>query len=252
MLQQHGLPMPFAAPIRSANPSIDPFCILQALCSWVWGHGGDFCSPDGRHVWFNQPEALAAMHEYFQLFRYVTPANIPELEKLGNSEAFRQGLAAITFGTMTVMAPWDEVPAQVRENWGVTAFPQAGLVGGTSLVVWDYSLHERAAVELVRFLTESASELSLSKPLYTLPSRLSTLVEPDFQSDPLWREAIRAAREGRSSPPVKLWGMIEEKLMNILHQIANAIIADPSLDLDQAIRKPVEQLARMLSLTLAQ
>ena len=94
--------------------------------------------------------------------------------------------------------------------------------------------------------------LSLSKSLFTLPPRLSTLAEPDFQNDPLWKAATQAAKAGRSSLSVKLWGLIEEKLLLVLHQIADTIIADPSLDLDQAIRKPVEQQARILSLTLAQ
>jgi multiple sugar transport system substrate-binding protein len=252
LLKQNGIRMPFGAPVRSTNLTNDPFCILQALCSWVWARGVDFCAPDGKSVWFFHPETLAALHDYFQLFRSVMPEDVPELVKLGNSEAFRQGRVAITFGTMTVLSPWDEVPAEVRENWGVAAFPQVGLVGGTSLVIWDYTHRTQDAVDLVRFLTRASSLLHLARPLYTLPPRLSAMSTPEFQDDPLWRDVIKAAKNGRSSPSVKLWGLIEEKLLASLYRIAEAITTDPALDLDTAIRGQVDPLARTLNLTLGQ
>ena len=251
-LKQSGIQIPLAAPVLTASPRRDPFCILQALCSWVWGRGKDFCTPDGKRVLLNEPGILAAMHDYFLLFRSISKDSVPDLMEKGSIQLFRQGQAAITFGTMTMLAPWNELPVEMQENWGVVAFPKAGFVGGTHLVVWEYTRHPKEAVELVRFLTSPPSLLYLAKPLCTLPPRLSVLSAPDFRGDPLWDGVIRAAENGRSSPSIKLWGLIEEKLLNILHQIAEDLIRDPYLDADTVIYMRIEPFAKKLSLTLSQ
>ena len=191
------------------------------------------------------------MHDYFQLFRSVSPAGASELTALGYHQAFERGRAAITFGTMTMFAPWNELPAEMQKNFGIAAFPKIGFVGGTNLVIWSYSPRIRQAVELVDFLTSVPTLLYLAKSLYVIPPRVSVLAEPEFQVDQRWKEAIKAAQNGRSSPLFKMWGLIEDKLLNVLHEIALEVIANRDQDLDLLIRRRIEPLANRLRLLLS-
>jgi len=229
----------------------DQFGILHALASWVWASGGDFCSPDGRHVTFQEPEALKAIQAYFDLLRYISPEGARAMLE-APVNLYQKGQSGIMFSTLSnTTNPADFAPG-VLENTGAAVLPGARFAGGSNLVVWRHSRHEEAAIELVRFLTEAGTLLRLIRPFRALPSRLSALEMPEIMNHPILRVAAESVKDGRSYPRVALWGLVEDRLIRVLIQISLYYISNPTTDLNQLVSHQIDALARRLNITLAQ
>ena len=59
--------MPLAMPTKRSNMT------LHYIASWIWGAGGDFLSPDGANLAFDQPKALEGCMAYYGLRRFLCP-----------------------------------------------------------------------------------------------------------------------------------------------------------------------------------
>jgi multiple sugar transport system substrate-binding protein len=230
---------------------LDSYGTLHSLASWVWTAGGDFCAPDGRRVLFAQPATLKAIVEYFRLLEHLSPdARRLVLER--KDSLFARGEAGLTFGTLMFYANYYSAPPLVQENWRVAPFPGAHFMGGSNLVVWKHAKNERAVLELARFLTSPPIQARCALPLAALPPRLAALATPRITEDPVLSVFADALRGGRSYPSIPLWGLIEDRLVNILLAVGQAVLSGEAPDLDATIRKHLEPLERRLNLTLAQ
>ncbi len=244
-LSQIGVEMPICLPD-------DHHTILHTLASWVWAHGGDFCSTDGKHVLFDQPESLAGIRAYFGLLRYLSADAVKKTSNEKSIDLFCKGQAAIHFHDLPVMAPEREMLPNVFENWGIASFPKPYFMGGTNLVIWQHSSRVHAAVNLVKFLTSANTMKKLMIPFRLLPPRLAVMSTPEFLDDPFLKNLGDAANDGRSYPAVKLWGVIEERLIATLFEIRSAILSDPQADMDSIIEQKITLLAHKLNITLSQ
>jgi len=206
----------------------DQHALLHSLASWVWTAGGDFCSPDGKQILFDRPESLAAMRAYFGLLRHIAPAALKTVDGARSLDVFCQGGSAIHFHDLSLASEQQMAP-QVLENLGVTSFPEPYFMGGTNLVIWQHSARTPAAVSLVKFLTSVPSMAKLVIPFRMLPPRPAVMEMPELQQEPFLSRLGPAAAGGRSYPVVRLWGVIEDRLINALSGIRTAAIADHSL-----------------------
>lgn len=244
-LSEMGIEMPICLPD-------DRHTLLHTLASWVWGQGGDFCSSDGKKVLFDKPESLAGMRAYFGLFRHLTPAAFTKASCERSIDLFCHGYSAIHFHDMPVMFPEREMLPEVLENWGVAPFPKPYFMGGTNLVIWQHSKNTQAAVDLVRFLTSATSMAETVTSFRLLPTRLAVLSMPEFMNDSVLKNLENVAIEGRSYPPVRLWGMIEERLIATLFDMRSDILSNPQADIDSIIHQKIIPLAQKLNITLSQ
>ena len=227
---------------------------LHNVASWIWGAGGDFISADGKRTLFDQAESRAGIRAYFGLHRYLSPA-ARNLSILQSESLYQQGEAAVTIsGPWLVLRDVKEQPvaAEVTANTGATLPPGVPWVGGSNLVIWKHSLHEKLAVELVRFLTSQPVQHSYSQRVGLLPVRLDVLNSSPFADHPLYRVMGEGAKTGRSFPSFSAWGLVEDCLTAELTNLWAKVLADPQLDLDAAINERLGPLARGLGLTLAQ
>jgi multiple sugar transport system substrate-binding protein len=244
-LAQSGVEMPIVL-------TEDRHALLHSMASWIWAAGGDFCSADGKQILFDQPQSLQAIQEYFGLLRYIAPHSLKRLETESSIDLFCQGQSAIHFqGVLTVGLENLMLP-HVHENWGVAAFPKPYFIGGTNLVIWQHSPNIESALQLVQYLTSVKSQVQLSLPFRMLPPRLAVMSTPEYLADPMMRNLGDIPRFGRSYPAVKLWGVIEERLISGLVGIRMAMLADPSADLSTLIEQSIVPLARRLNVVLAQ
>lgn len=172
-LKEMGVSIPLALTTQRSSLTI------HYVASWVWSAGGDFLSPDGIGLAFDQPQALEGCKAYFRLGHYLGPVG-RNLDEDESNRAFRSGKAAVTLNGYWMLDFGEMVP-EVRENLGVVPIPGTPFVGGQDLVIWNHSRHVAAAIKLVEFLhsEEAGKELY---PLYGLPVSEKTWENPPFDT----------------------------------------------------------------------
>ncbi len=244
-LQHSGIQMPIVLPD-------DHYALLHTMASWIWAQGGDFCTADGTRILFDQPESLAAIQTYFGLLRYLSPDALGKASQEKSIDLFCKGHSAIHFHDLPALAPEQEMLPEVLENWGITTFPKPYFLGGTNLVIWQHSSHMTAAVNLVQFLTSVSSMTKVIIPFRMFPPRLAVISMPEFLQDPRLQILEDVTAAGRSYPPVKLWGVVEERLITALVSIRSAVLANPQADLGKIIRQAIVPVAQKLNVALLQ
>jgi multiple sugar transport system substrate-binding protein len=241
MLQDSGCQYPLVLTTIAAPVA------LHEAAHWVWSAGGEFISPDSHEVVFNQPEAIQGFRNYFSLQRFISP------ESLGanpRAELFDSGKAAIHFG-----GPWlgnvgRHLHPEWKENLRIAPVPGITFAGGSSFVIWRYSLHPNECFDLVRFLSMQPISIPASPHDQGLPTRRSALDMPSAESDMFHRTYLQSMQRSRSFPSIRLWGAMEDKLISELSLIWSELFADPNQNLDECLHRHLDPLAKRLNTTL--
>jgi multiple sugar transport system substrate-binding protein len=239
-LQAAGVSVPWVVPTHQARMTI------HNVAGWVWGAGGRFVSDDGKQIRFHEPEARSGIRAYFEMARYLA-LSARDLDDTQSEALFAQGQAAVT-----ISGPWllQLTSPQVAADVGITLPPGVPFVGGSHLVCWKHAVHDEAVIKLIRFLTSWRVQATLGQRSGLLPSRLDVLSNPPFADHPLYRIATQGLERGRSFPSFTLWGLVEDKLNEVLSQLWADLLANPGLDLGQTIAERLASAAQRLDLTL--
>ncbi|MCS7286349.1 MAG: extracellular solute-binding protein [Anaerolineae bacterium] len=240
--------IPLAIPTAPENPT------LHVAASWVWATGGEFMSPDGQKVLFNEPEAVEGFCRYFDLYRYIAPS----IQGMGDAEVnplFRKGRVAILISGQWVLnsiRSGDAAP-EVLENLGVAPVPGVPFVGGGNLVIWQHARYPDLAIETVSFLTSLEMQETCFKALWMLPTRLETLKSDLFEKD----EALRVIRNnllrGKAFKGAYMWGIVEDGLCSLIASIWNTLFAKAEagrVDLRQMVSAELDKLATAINSAL--
>ena len=243
-LSDFGISVPVLIPI-----AVNRFVFLHTVASWVWSAGGQFTSEDGRKIRFNEPEALAGMRKYFSLLRHVAPESRNLLLKEeASKELLRSRNMAITFGTL--LWPLEDIAPQDAHKWHSAVLPGTRFIGGSSLAVWKHTRQKKEVLDLIRFLMQSDIALEYANASWSLPTHkeAQSLAR---EEDPTRRVMIEALSSGRSYRPVRMWGMIETRLLDALTEIATSYLENPQVDIDNLLEKYVVSLAKRLNMSLS-
>jgi multiple sugar transport system substrate-binding protein len=225
-LQEAGVARPWVTPVDPNH--IDT---LHFIASWVWASGGDFISPDGRHVAFNRPATVEAMTHYFELLRYSDGLRLPMGENAA-LDYFVRGEAAMTIVGCGIAYEWlrnNQLPPEFVKNIGFAPVPGVPWIGGDNLVIWKNARmtldRERAALKLAAYLVQPAvQERYANGEDVALPSLNNSLNILPLQESSLTRAVIQSLRTGRSYTPVTLWGKVEMQLSRSLGEIGTLIV----------------------------
>jgi multiple sugar transport system substrate-binding protein len=242
-LQKSGINYPLAINVKSDS------IILHEAAHWVWDAGGNFISADGKRVAFNQPAALQGLRNYFQLRPFISPEL---LGGVSTASLFNTGKAVVHFA-----GPWLGTAAE-NLNWDknapeVIALPGTAFVGGSSLVIWQYTVHPQEAFELVNFLATQPIQAPTSLYRHQVPTRREALNVPLAENDVFHRayfQYLQSIQRGQSFPTMRLWGAVEDKLRVGISSIWADLFVDPDQDLDVCIHKYLDPLAERLNITL--
>jgi multiple sugar transport system substrate-binding protein len=238
-LKTRGIPMPLVLPTRRTSMT------LHFVASWVWNNGGDFLSPDGTKLAFDQPQAMDGFKAYFRLAHHLSP-EARNLEENDADAAFDTGKAAVfPSGYWNIS---NELAADVRQNLGVAPMPGVPFVGGSNLVIWNHSRHAPAAIKLIKFLQTNEAAILLY-PWFGLPiSEDSWSISPfNLGLYPILKDAIM---KGRGFPPVRLWGLVEKRLTDTLTEIWAEVLKEPESHSDEIVETQLKGLSQRLQLTL--
>lgn len=244
------------APSPLLLPSGKPFPARpHLLASWIWGAGGAYISADGSRALFTEPEAIRGMADFFQLYR-LQAAKDCGLSASQTVARFASGEAtAVIAGATSQQVILQHNRPEVLENIGVAPLPGVPWIGGSNLVIWKEAQlipeQERAALDLVRFLTTPAAQIKQTQALYSIPSRVDALTQHNF-AIPAFRAAVeQSVRTGRAHPRVKLWVRILSELRFAFDAAAGEVIEHPEEAVEDILLRRLKPLANRLNLMLA-
>jgi ABC-type glycerol-3-phosphate transport system substrate-binding protein len=225
------------------------------LASWIWAHGGHFISHDERNARFTDPEAIHGMVEFFNLYRHMNPINYG-LSAPQSLEQFATGKTAITFAganSQEIIINFNR--HEVLENIGAAPVPGVPWFGGSNLVIWKevrmHPVQEKAAIDLIRFLTAPEAQIKLANAQFSLPSRVGALPEIKY-AIPAYRAAVEeSVRRGQSYPPVGLWVRILNEMTNVFDIVTADVIEKHDEDIEQILLRRLKPLANRLNLMMS-
>jgi multiple sugar transport system substrate-binding protein len=240
-----------------AFPSLHPYAdLVHIASSWARAQGGDFMSADGRKPLFVKPEVSSGLSNFFELFPFIPPS-LRGLSVEACTEAFARGETAVLVGGVEfadelLVSPYST--QEIRDNIGVTALPGVSWIGGDHLVIWK-NVHadaqlEKAALDLLRFLSSKETQINFFKLENILPARIDAYPEIKFSLDSTAKTIQRVLQTGRPHPPIQLWRRIEAFLDEMLTDIGSTVLRQPATPASEITeRKLVEyeqKLAAML------
>jgi multiple sugar transport system substrate-binding protein len=246
-LQNNGEKYPFAIPTNSSRSN------MHTLASWVWGQGGDFISPEGTRVTLNQPETRKGIKMYFELYRFISP----EAQNLNDMDCwnwFFNSKIAVTLRNPELLfrLKQKEFPESFAADIGVAVIPGVPLLGGSHLVIWSHVLpeQEQDAINLIKFLTSADLQLTLLENAGLIPANLQALESISPAS--IFAPAIQSVRKARGFKRIRMWGLIEDKMVIALSQVWKMLLTTPNPNLDQILASHLDPIQDRLNITLSQ
>lgn len=207
--------------------------ILQDLASWIWSHGGDFLSHDGKHSAINHPGAKEGLKTFLDL---ISCGHISKLS-LGQSSGevaenffFHDAYAFYFSSSWPLQVYLDPsskhyIGKNKAKNFGIAPVPSGptgkfNFAGGSALAVSSFTNHPEEAWSFLEFMTSPESMARYCQNINMLPSRrdVSVVLNQIEGTKEVFDKAIDDL--GRSFPSHPLWGSIEQILVNgIAHSL---------------------------------
>lgn len=246
-LARSGVEIPLALPT-----GIPSRANIHNIAGWVWSHGGEFISEDGKNLLFSDAKTRQGLHAYFSLSKH-TPKAAQTLSDVDCYNTFLNGSAAISLRNSSLLYTVRHTPlySGILARLGVAAMPGESFVGGSSFVIWNHirSLEERVVIELLRMITSPETQYAYFEQNGFLPARVEALKR--LEAQPFYAPVVETLRRGRSFRKIKLWGLVEERLMNAITEIWQALYAKENANIDEEIERVLGPLERRLQLTLS-
>jgi len=147
------------------------------------------------------------------------------------TNAFARGDVAVLVGGVEIGNDLMESPyasQEMRENVAVTTLPGVPWIGGDHLVIWKNVLadakHERAALDLVNYLSKRETQSQLFNIENILPARVDAYGDLAFPLETTKPTLEKILRTGRPHPALRLWRRIEAFLDEMLLDIGKAVL----------------------------
>ncbi len=242
-LQASGVALPLTLPTQHS------WMLLHNAAPWVWEAGGNFVSADGKRLTFDQPETLIGLTAHLALRHYLAP-EVRGLSDMESDAAFWGGRAAVAISGSWLLGIMALNNPELLDHVGIAPLLTTPFVGGSHLALWKHTRSTHAALELVRFLTALEFQRTCIQELSFLPARLEALRVLDTDSRVVGTQLQRAMSNGRSFYPTKLWGIIEQRLVNTLSAIWEEALRVPEVDVVELLRSRLKSLAGRLELML--
>ncbi|QXG75223.1 extracellular solute-binding protein [Modestobacter sp. L9-4] len=152
--------------------------------------GGSFFDDGGKPT-FDTPENVAGIKQYLDLVQEDKITNPSNAEYANGTEA----LADFASGK-SAMVMWQAAAGSLDQlgmdaaDIGVAPIPAptgaedvASIVAGINLAVFDSTDHKQQALDFVKFMTSTPTQISLNKTYGSLPAVQEAYTDPAFQTE---------------------------------------------------------------------
>ncbi len=233
-LHEHGIELPWLVPF-------DHYAAFHRVSSFIWAFGGDLFTPDGKLATFHEKEALEGMRFYFNLMRYI-PASYMESD---SRQLLLEGKVGVVIEN--AFAAFTELPDEI----GSAPVPGGSYVGGIDLLVWKQTRSEKAAMDLVRFLSRPDYTLQIGRHSNYLSPRLAELEMQAKQPGAHQKAIVQAILSGHTSPCVPMIGLVEDRLGFALLSIQQEVVKNPDVNIDQLLQQRIVPLGKRTNISLS-
>ena len=242
---------------------------LHEAAGWIWNAGGDILSPDYKRVIFHEDAALQGLKNFFSLQPFIPPESLNVMP--ASQDLFHSGKSVVLISGVYPGIVDRQQYLEMTKCTGIAPTREATYIGGSSLVIWQYSRHAQEAFELVRFIASQPGRIPDS-PSFELPTG-EILPKPSIMQDPFYHNYrtrqdwlgpiqpsgaqdqfypayLQALQTGHAFPTVRLWGLVEEKLNRAIANIWEELFANPAQDIDACLHKHLDPIAERLNTAL--
>jgi hypothetical protein len=109
---------------------------------------------------------------------------------------------------------------------------------------------ETAALDLVQYLVDVDTQVQFFKSGNVLPARLDAYPQIEFSLDTSTETMQKVLKTGRPHPPVSLWRRIESFLDEMLLDIGNAVLKQPTVPAAEIAKRMIAEYEEKLSAVL--
>lgn len=217
---------------------------IMQFANWLYAHHGHFVNEDGTASVFGEPNAIAALQFYVDLFK------VHEVTQLSAVSDSRNEVRQLFFTeqlAMFVDGPWamgtiDETAPNVE--WSVCAIPQVpGMERNSVLSAWYYTIFSGTQYpeQAARFVEFMLRPENMARGVVTLPARYSAQENERFQTE-RWAPFIEAAQYGSPELSSRVYSDIADVVGDAIQEVllgvktAERAAADASARIDQLLR----------------
>jgi multiple sugar transport system substrate-binding protein len=187
---------------------------------FTWQAGGDVVDASGK-VTLDTPQFQRAVDHYLDFYRKQL---VPTASDFDQTQGFISGATPmLVSGPYLAKAINDQAP-ELKGKWNVTTMPKdrsgTALFAGSNLGVFAKSTNVDAAVKLLNYLAEPATQLKWYGINGELPTAKVALNDPSLASDPLVKVYVQQLGDAKLLPITATWDQANQKILAALNEIA--------------------------------
>ncbi len=213
--------------------------LVHDVAPWIWSSGGDYLSKDGLSAAFDKEEALRGIKFYFDLMnRDYAPVRERKFPAYPGHDFFITGKYAMCISGAFVAADYipgffdssvKPVSPEIISKFGVTYLPAGpagcfSFVGGSNLVISNYSTNKHEAWLFMKYLTSNESQISLYRSIGMLPAGIepfASLFRGDTEQEKVLKQTY--GEYGRSYRQIDFWGGVEFIIAEFFGNLIEAV-----------------------------
>lgn len=186
----------------------------------TWAFGGDIVDADGN-VDFDTPAFRQAVDLYTGLY---ADGSVPTNSDFDQTQGFVSGIAPMLVSGPYLAAAIKDAAPDLDGKWSVTTLPKetngTALLAGSNLGVWAKSTHQDAALQLLDYLSQPATQVTWFGLNGDLPTVKAALEDPKVTADPLVAVYAAQLADSKILPLVPNWdGETGKALLDALNSV---------------------------------
>ena len=186
----------------------------------TWDFGGDIIGADGA-VNFDTPEFRKAVDLYTGLY---ADKSVPTNSDFDQTQGFVSGATPMLVSGPYLAAAIKDAAPDLAGKWSVAQLPKGttntSLLAGSNMAVWAKSAHKDAALTLLDFLSQPATQVAWFQLNGDLPTAKAALADKTLTADPLVSVYAAQLANAKIVPLVPNWdGATGKALLDALNSI---------------------------------